>query len=159
MRFLSLAIGLLALCGCSEKKSAAILPSYKCVSVHDGDTITLLTDAKEQIKIRFDGIDAPELKQDFGNASKRHLSDMVFGKSVSYEDHGVDRYNRVLAVVYVDGMNVNETMVRNGFAWHFKTYSKDKVLAQLEIDARTAKRGLWSQSNPVAPWDFRKKSK
>ncbi len=55
----------------------------RVVGVHDGDTITGLTDAKEQVKVRLDAIDAPELGQPFGQASKKALSEMVFGKSVT----------------------------------------------------------------------------
>ncbi len=57
--------------------------TLKVVSVHDGDTITGLTEEKQQLKIRLDAIDAPELGQPFGQASKKSLSDMVFGKLVT----------------------------------------------------------------------------
>lgn len=60
----------------------------KVVGVHDGDTITLLAPGNIEIKVRLEGIDAPELKQDFGNASKLELSRTVFGKQVRMEDRG-----------------------------------------------------------------------
>ena len=164
MRQIAVLIALLFTISCKSAKPVPIGASARAgaligevVGVHDGDTITVLDADKVQHKIRLDGIDSPELKQAFGSASKQNLSSLVFGKSVSVVGSKKDRYGRLLGVVFVDGANVNEAMVRDGFAWHFKTYSKDKVLAQLEIDARTAKHGLWSQSDAVAPWDFRKR--
>ncbi len=67
-----------------------------------------------------------------------------------------DRYGRTLRTVYVDGTSVNRELVRNGFAWHFKRYSKDKELDALEAQARRQRLGLWRDPHPVSPWEFRK---
>ena len=91
----------------------------KVVAVADGDTITILTSAKEQVKIRLHGIDAPERGQDFGTKSKQALSDLVFGKQVRIETEGKDRYGRVIGTVFVDGVDVNLAMVDMGLAWHY----------------------------------------
>ena len=72
----------------------------KVVSVADGDTITVLRD-REQIKIRLAGIDAPEKKQPFGNASKQRMSELVFGKEVRVDDRKKDRYERTIGRVWV----------------------------------------------------------
>lgn len=130
----------------------------KVVGVSDGDTITVLVD-KKPIKIRLEGIDAPEAKQSFGNRSKQALSDLVFGKEVRVKKTGEDRYGRSLGLVSTDGIDINAKMIQDGWAWHYKKYNRDSKLADLELQARAAKRGLWTESSPLAPWDFRDRQK
>lgn len=86
------------------------------VAVHDGDTITVLVE-KTQTKIRLAGIDAPELKQDFGNVAKRTLSELVFGRNVRVVDKGKDRYGRTIGDVYEGEKRVNLILVEKGMAW------------------------------------------
>jgi micrococcal nuclease len=129
----------------------------KVVSVSDGDTITVLTAAKEQVKVRLYGIDAPESKQAFGNRAKQELSGLVFGKVAAVEVKQKDRYGRTVGLVNVNGVPVNEEMVRLGFAWWYRDYAKRDVgLAKAEVEAKTAKRGLWADKAPVPPWEFRR---
>jgi micrococcal nuclease len=128
----------------------------KVVSVSDGDTITILKD-QTQIKIRLNGIDCPEKKQDFGQVAKNFTSDLCFGKEVTIKSFGEDRYGRTIAdVILPDGRILNQELVKAGLAWHYKKYSKDTVLAEMEINARKEKIGLWKQGNEIAPWEFRK---
>jgi len=129
----------------------------KVVGITDGDTVTVYTGQSKPIKLRLEGIDAPESKQDFGDASKRHLSGLVFSKNVVVHSTGKDRFGRTLGVLHVSDKNVNTMMIRDGFAWHYKQYSSDRELADAEQSARAARRGLWSMANPVAPWEFRRK--
>jgi len=93
--------------------------------VHDGDTKTVLTAGNVQLKIRLEEIDAPEIKQPFGQQSKQALSALVFGKVVEIWSTGKDRYCRTRARIFVDGTDVNLAMVRSGMAWRFDRYSKD----------------------------------
>lgn len=131
----------------------------KVISVKDGDTIEILYEGKP-LRIRLQGIDCPEGKQDFGQKAKQFASDLCFGKEVEIIDFGKDRYGRTLGyVVLPDGRNLNEELVRAGYAWHYKHFSKDKVLADLEKQARKEKVGLWSHPDPVAPWDYRRKGR
>ncbi|NEM97068.1 thermonuclease family protein [Pontibacter burrus] len=128
----------------------------KVVAVKDGDTIELLRNG-ETIKVRLYGVDSPEKNQDFGQRARQFTSDLAFGKTVRLIEHNKDRYGRVVGTIILpDGRSLNEELVKNGFAWHYKAYSKDKNLANMEADARRYKRGLWEAPNPVAPWDFRK---
>lgn len=129
----------------------------KVIGITDGDTIIVLTKDKKQVKIRLEGIDCPEMKQDFGTKAKQATSDRCFGKQVSIHKSGVDRYGRTLAYVYVGDKCINKELLKLGMAWHFKKYNGDQELAQLEILAREKKVGLWSQQDPIAPWDWRKK--
>jgi micrococcal nuclease len=126
----------------------------KVVKVTDGDTITVLVD-NEQIKVRLSEIDAPEHGQDFGQKSKEALADLVFEKEVRVVTHGKDRYGRTIGDVFVGQTNVNEKLVADGWAWNFPKYSKSKRLAELENEAREAKRGLWAGNAPIPPWEYR----
>lgn len=126
----------------------------KVVGIADGDTLTVLIDRKP-VKVRLEGIDAPERSQAFGARSREKLSELVFGKTVRVVTYGTDRYGRTLGVVYIDGENVNAKMIESGLAWHYKRYSSDAELDRLEREARRAKRGLWSDPAPVEPWNWR----
>jgi endonuclease YncB( thermonuclease family) len=140
----------------AKKDAVAAEIAGRIVGVADGDTVTILDAAKVQHKIRLDRIDAPEKKQAFGEKAKQHLSEMVFGKDVRVEYTSKDRYGRILGIVRVDGRDINLQMIKDGFAWHYKHYDKTPSYAQAEVEAREAKKGLWVDANPIAPYDFRK---
>ena len=130
--------------------------SCRIVGVTDGDTATCLTADKQQIKIRMDQIDAPEIGQDFGSASKRALSDMIYGKEVELDTKEQDKYGRTVAEIYVDGQNVNKMMVALGMAWAYREYMRDAEYETLETQARRQSQGLWSQPNAIYPSDYRR---
>ncbi len=132
----------------------------KIVGVTDGDTVKLLTADFTEIKVRLEGIDCPEKNQAFGQKAKQYASDLCFGKQVTLQKTGVDRYGRTLGyIILPDGRNLNKEMLKGGYAWHYKKYNQSKEFADLEEQATKAKRGLWADPNPIAPWDFRKMSK
>ena len=128
----------------------------KVVSVSDGDTITILDSSKKTHKIRFEHIDTPEKNQAYGQAAKKHLSTLVFGKIVEAKVKTKDRYGRSIATIFLEDKNINLEMVKAGYAWHYKIYSKDKSFAEAEVISRKAKKGLWQESKPVPPWEFRR---
>lgn len=131
----------------------------KVIGVKDGDTIELLRNGQSET-VRLYGVDTPEKKQAYGERSKQFTSDLVFGKKVRLIAHNKDRYGRTVGTIILpDGRSLNEELVKNGYAWHYAAYSKDKNLANAEADARRFKRGLWQDPNPVAPWDFRKEKR
>ncbi len=70
-----------------------------------------------------------------------------------------DRSGRVIGLVMYNEKCLNQVLVSNGLAWHFKKYSKDMAYNELEIKARDSKIGLWQDPNPIAPWDWRKSKK
>lgn len=129
----------------------------KIIKIYDGDTITALTSQKEKIKIRLYGIDAPELKQPFGKASKRHLIDLISNKSLNINEKGKDKYGRTLAVLYNGDQDINAQMVIDGYAWAYDKFSKDYVAFQQ--NAQLLKKGLWIDKDIVRPSDFRKLKK
>ena len=127
----------------------------KVVGVHDGDTITGLDENQKQFKIRLDAIDAPELGMPFGQASRKALSEKVFGKMVEVIVKTKDRYGRTVGHVLLDKRDMNLEMLEEGMAWHYAHYDHNKRLAEAEKVARANSVGLWSDPNPVAPWDWR----
>lgn len=127
----------------------------KVIGVSDGDTIIALDRSNNQIKVRLEGIDCPEKGQDFGERAKQATVQLCFGKEVTIQKTGLDQYGRMLAYVFVDDLCVNKQLISLGMAWHFKKYNMDQELARLELKAREKKIGLWSQPNPIAPWDWR----
>lgn len=133
----------------------------RVVGVSDGDTITVLVDNHDRLKVRLAGIDAPEKSQPFGSVSKKSLSDQVFGKTVNIESNKKDRYGRFLGRVIFNGTDVCLEQIRVGMAWHYKRYSNEqseslrREYADAESQARQLKIGLWSEPTPVAPWEFR----
>lgn len=145
---------------CSGRADAAEIFG-KVVSVHDGDTLTVLSANLEQYKIRLSGIDAPELKQPYGSASRKHLAALVAGKDVAVIWNAKDKYKRVLGKVLIDNVDANLRQVDGGMAWHYVKYvatqtTKDRQLyAAAEIAARAEHKGLWMEATPTAPWDWR----
>jgi micrococcal nuclease len=134
----------------------------KVVGVSDGDTITVLDAGKRQHKVRLDGIDAPESNQDFGSRAKQSLSDLVFGKMVTVTSSKTDRYSRTLGKVTLDGKDINLEQINRGMAWFYRYYAKELsgndavTYEQAEAQARSEKRGLWTDPAPTPPWDFRR---
>lgn len=132
----------------------------KVVSIADGDTFTYLNATNQQIKVRLFGVDSPEKGQDFGQVARKKLSDLLFNQPVKLEIKDTDRYGRSVAIVYtLQGLCVNEELLKNGLAWHYKQYDNNSAWAAMEEKARLLKVGVWSQPNPVAPWQWRKQKR
>ena len=112
--------------------SAAPRPDIKgrVVSVHDGDTLTLLTPEKKHLKIRLEGIDAPELKQAFGTKAKATLSALVFNKDVVVKDKGTDRYRRTLGRISCGKLDVNLAMVQRGIGLSVYAHLSEKITSR-----------------------------
>jgi len=128
----------------------------RVVGVSDGDTITVLSADKQQIKIRLAGIDAPESSQAFGNRAKQALAEKVGGKTIEVVEQSKDPYGRTVADLYLEGRWINLELVAEGWAWHYRQYSRDQRLADAEAAARQAGLGLWADKDPVPPWGFRR---
>lgn len=127
----------------------------RIVGIADGDTATLLIAEKREIRIRLDQIDAPEKDQAFGQASKRSLSELIFGKSVTVQVKTTDRYGRTVGTIVAKGLDVNREQIRRGMAWAYRKYLCDPGLLAVEASARNERRGLWDEPNPLPPWEFR----
>jgi len=131
----------------------------KVVGISDGDTLTLLVN-NTPYKIRLAEIDTPERGQPYGTQSKKLLSELAFGKEVTVHVQTTDRYGRSVARIYVDDVDVNADLVKQGAAWVYRKYAKDESLFELEKQAMEAKLGLWGlpEAERVPPWEWRKKN-
>jgi endonuclease YncB( thermonuclease family) len=127
----------------------------KVIAVLDGDTV-LIKRASGLLKIRLAEIDAPEKAQTFGETSKRSLSDMVMGKQVKFVSETVDQYGRMVAHLSVNDLDVNAEQIRRGMAWEYSNFHSNKALIALQHEAMQVPRGLWAQSDPTPPWEWRK---
>lgn len=132
------------------------------VGLSDGDTLTVLDSERHPHRVRLVGIDAPEKRQAFGERSRQHLSELVFRQEVVVDWKKRDRYGRILGLVRVRSVDVGQAQLRAGLAWHYKAYEREQPAAQRtlysaeEVDARRARRGLWSETTPTPPWEFRR---
>lgn len=127
----------------------------KVIRVLDGDTLEVLQD-KKPVRIRLANIDAPEKKQAFGRWSTNQLKGLVAAQPVTVAYTQTDRYGRIIGRVFTtNGTEASRFMVQSGAAWVYERYNADKALPALQREAQTQKRGLWADSQPVPPWEWR----
>ena len=131
------------------------------VAITDGDTIKILTPAKQQIKVRLADIDTPERGQPYGRKARQVLGEKIHRRQVDVEEVTIDRYQRLVGRVFLDGRNINAEMVEDGAAWVYRKYSDDPQLLQLERQAREQGRGLWAlqPDQRMPPWEWRKQQR
>lgn len=130
----------------------------RVVHVADGDTLTVLTAERREIKVRLHGVDCPESAQPFGQAAKRTTLSLAANQSVEVVPVDTDRYGRTVGEVFLpDGTSLNRALVWAGYAWWYRRYApNDTDLEGLEQTARSERRGLWAEDRPVPPWEWRK---
>lgn len=136
----------------------------KVIRVLDGDTIEVKTLPAKivvyevPIRVRLINIDAPEKKQPFGRWSTNQLKTLLAGQSVTVSYTQTDRYGRIIGRVFTtNGTDASRFMVQSGAAWVYERYNADESLPALQREAQEQKRGLWADSNPVPPWEWRHK--
>jgi len=126
------------------------------VEVTDGDTFDIRRSIGGEVTVRLFGVDAPESSQSYGTAATRAARRIIGGSNVRVSVEDVGRYGRAVGRVRVGGGDLSEMMVRRGYGWHYQEYAPNATeLARLERQARNAQRGLWSQPNPIPPWEWR----
>lgn len=130
------------------------------VKIADGDTLTLLTPAKEQVRIRLAEIDTPERGQPYAQKAQDALSRLVWGRPLAVRVVDTDRYGRTVGRIYVGEIDVSAEMVRLGAAWVYRRYATDASLFDLEAEAREGGRGLWglSEAERAPPWEWRRRN-
>lgn len=135
--------------------------SGQVVSIADGDTVTLLTAERDQVRIRLAEIDTPERGQPWGSRARQALADKVFRKHVAIEVIDTDRYGRAVGRIWLDDRDINRELVQEGHAWVYRRYMRDPSLLDDEAAAKGAGAGLWGL--PVAqrtePWKWRQGSR
>ncbi len=150
--------------------------SGQVVRVADGDTLSVLESlpdgSKQTVKIRLDGIDAPEKSQPFGEFCRKKLADQVAGKSVQVRVRKLDRYGRSLGTLLISSgeegdpaLTVNLNQVKEGCAWFYRSFAHEQAsedraaFERAEKLAREQKKGLWRDGDPIPPWEFRKSNR
>lgn len=128
------------------------------VGVVDGDTVDVRL-GSGMIRVRLQAIDTPERGQPYGDAAKQALARIVFGKAVELEPYEQDRYDRLVARIWLGDVDVNASMIKEGYAWAYRRYLDDVRYCIYEHDARRARRGLWQAPAEqwVAPWEWRRR--
>lgn len=129
----------------------------KVVAVTDGDTIIVLHNGQHK-EIRLYGIDCPEKEQRYGEQARALTAALVAGRNVDIKQKDTDQYKRIVGLVKVDGQNLSELIVQNGYAWVYTKHCKEKFCSdwkKSEGIARRQKKGMWSDSVVVPPWEWR----
>lgn len=129
--------------------------SAHVIAVMDGDTLFVQSGGLKA-KVRLLNIDAPEKDQPYGVESTASLQSLIGGKTVQIETQAIDQYGRTLALVSVDGINVNEEQVRRGMAWAYSRSRASRHYSSLQSAAQQARLGLWHRSDPQKPSQWRK---
>ena len=146
-----------------DQESIAATQVLQCTvsHVHDGDTLRAeCPGSKKPARVRIRQIDAPELDQKYGIASRDYLRQICRkGDPVQLNVNSVDQYDRLLADVQCSGTDVGITMVGAGAAWVYEQYVENQALADAEKQARQARKGLWRDHDAVAPWQFRREQR
>jgi endonuclease YncB( thermonuclease family) len=127
------------------------------IKVVDGNTVVVSREGRT-VNLSLDGIDVPEKNQAFGKEAKEFLANMVLNKKVDIKEKGASKGSHTFADVYVlKGYKhcVNEELLRNGLAWYDSANSKSSKLSRIEKLARQEKRGLWTDTNAISPWEYR----
>ena len=135
-------------------------PSFpvRVLAVSDGDTLTVETQEGEIATVRLEGIDSPEDGYPFSRRAEQRLREIVGSGNILLApdpSQPYDQYGRVIARVFVDGMDVAVALVEDGLAFHYIEYSDDPKLAEAERRARAGERGVWSLPDPIPPWEIR----
>lgn len=130
------------------------------VGISDGDTITVLRNGREQVKIRLYGIDCPEKRQAWGSRATQATGRLCAGKVVDVQETDIDRYGRTVAIIMLpDGRTLQEVLVAEGMAWVWPRYCKLPVCrewSEIEVKAREGRAGLWRDAKPIPPWEWRR---
>ena len=129
----------------------------RVVGVIDGDTIRITHNLKS-VKVRLYGVDCPEIKQTGGKAARALARRLAFGRVLLIESKGKDRYKRIIGRVYLlSGNTLSRELVKAGKCWWYRKYAPDdQYLEELEAEAKADKRGVWADTDPVSPWEWRR---
>jgi micrococcal nuclease len=136
--------------------SAAFAESFtgKVIGIRDGNTISVSCNEKVKL-VRLANVDCPDLNQDFGQQAREYLTGLIFGKEVWVDVKSVDHSNRGVSKMTLNGQDVGVLLVQAGFGWHDSKFGSNARILEAQTQAQAGRAGLWSQDNPVPPWEFR----
>jgi len=130
--------------------------SGQVVEVTDGDTYRFQHSPGTTITVQLWAVDTPELDQPYGPEAAATARQQLNGRQARLHVEEVGEDGRFLVHVTVRGQNAGKVLIREGLAWHYTEHAPGAVnLSRLEQKARSQKRGLWAQTNPVPPWMWR----
>jgi endonuclease YncB( thermonuclease family) len=156
---------------CHALSASAAALEGRVVHVADGDSLTVLDEQNRQHKVRLAGIDAPERGQPFGKRAATELASLAKNKRVIVDWSKTDRYRRIIGVVWVapgdcnickPTVDVGLALIGDGLAWHYRAYEREQSIdgrrdyRQAEAEARARQAGLWTETDPTPPWDWRR---
>lgn len=150
---------LLIVLWCAKPAQAIVLRGV-VLEVLDGQTI-VVTASNRKMTLVLAGVDAPELKQDFGDLAQQHLANLILNKGVEVEVAEL-QMSSVLAKVYCNRVDVALQMVRDGVAWYdpSTTYQltelERRLYGEAQAAARKEQRGMWHDGTPMPPWEWRR---
>lgn len=140
--------------------------------ISDGDSVSIHDDLGTKLKIRLYGIDAPETEkssrrtgqvskegQPYGEESYWALQGKLERQRIRVDILDIDKYKRMVGIIWLNDRNINREMVQEGHAWAYRKYLKTPYASEfigLEEQARSERKGLWKDNNPTPPWEFRK---
>ena len=163
---LLLAALLAALASAAPSHAAMRTVTGTVTKISDGDTIQVVTPEQTKLKIRLYGIDAAEMPgtgtQRYAPDARKALEGKIKGRQVKLEIIDVDKYRRLVSIVWLDGRNINLEMIQEGHAEAFVEYLKPPYREQFlkaEREARGARLGIWSLPDYERPRNFRKRLK
>lgn len=128
------------------------------INVINGDTITVLEKTPEQkqaYRVRLKGVGAPGKGQYGYSGAKYFLEKLIWCEMVTVQYSERDKNGTILGLVLYGGTFVNYEMVKEGWAWHYKKYSNSYELASFEASAKKDKKGVWTEQNPIPPWEWK----
>jgi micrococcal nuclease len=140
-------LSILALAPAQAQRPADLVDkrfAARVVGVTDGDTVTVLVPPRRQVRVRLHGIDTPEAGEPFSTQARNFTRVLMFSKDVTIRGVDVDRYDRLVARIVVEGADVSEALLAAGLACHYRRYSDDPLLEAAEQAARKAGRGFWA---------------
>lgn len=158
---LVLAMALLASMVSAATAAQPQLQTVRVIRVVDGDTVVVSTAESLNLKVRLQGIDAPECGMPFGPQAQRFLEQLVLGRTVQMAKTGRDRYGRTVATLAVGGQDVGVVLLQAGLAWHDRRYHRPRLqgatshYAEAQQGAVLSFAGLWAEPLQVAPWQWR----
>lgn len=125
------------------------------VEVKDGDTLVARGSSGKTLTVRVWGIDAPESGQPYGPPATEAARRLFGGETATLHVEDTGPYGRLIARVRTEDVDLGQSLVASGYAWHSRNYGTSDVLRRLEREARREGAGLWTQDNPVPPWKHR----
>lgn len=143
--------------------SEQVVVKGKVIHIVDGDTFDVLDGRHETFRIRVSCMDTPEKSQPFYRRAKEALAELIHGRQVTVEAYKHDRYGRLIGELA--DFDLCRTMIASGMAWHNQPYARElapgraDLLVEAEQGARMRRAGLWSDTLPQPPWEFRRQQR